>query len=115
MTSQKKLEKSRAKSDKKAAKNELKRQKSSPATGAEPASSSPPSLAVRYADFVRGCLYVLIGVSIIVALVLGQRGAIVSLDNLIDNLFAATTGKIILALIGLALLIYGFKRLRIVR
>ena len=112
MTSQKKLDKSQAKSDKKAAKTELKQQKKS---GSHASPQGGPSPAVRYAEFVRGALYVLTGTSILVAIVLGQRGAIISLDDVINSLFAASAGKIILILIGLALLIYGFKHLRIVR
>ncbi len=111
MTSQKKSDKSRAKSEKKSAKTELKQQKKSAAN----APDDGPSPAVRFAEYVRGGLFVLTGVSMIVALVLGQRGAIMSLDDVIDSLFAATAGKIILILIGLALLIYGFKQLRLVR
>ena len=110
MTPSKKRDKTQLKREKKAAKAELKeRKKQSPR---KPAGSSP---AVRYAEFVRGCLYVLTGVSLIVALVLGQRGAFTSLDDLTDSLFAAWAGKIILGLIALALVIYGLKRLRLIR
>ncbi|NIP87403.1 MAG: DUF1206 domain-containing protein, partial [Planctomycetales bacterium] len=66
-------------------------------------------------EFVRGCLYLLLGGSLIVALVLGHRGAILSLDDVIDSLFAAWAGKVVLALIGLALLLYGLKYLRLIR
>ena len=111
MTSRKKFDKSEAKAEKKAAKNQLKRQKKSSLGSTTRGSSA----AVRYAEFVRGCLYVLTGISLIVALVLGQRGAVMSLDDVIDSLFAANAGKILLALIGVALLIYGGKHLRIVR
>lgn len=55
------------------------------------------------------------GASMAVALVLGQRGAIISLDDVIESLFAAIAGKVVLSLIALALLIYGFKMLRLVR
>ena len=111
MTSRKKLEKSQSKTEKKAAKNHLKLQKKSPGS----ASSNRPSAAIRYAEIVRGCLYVLTGISLIVALILGQRGAVMSLDDVIDSLFAANAGKMLLALIGVALLIYGGKHLRLVR
>jgi len=50
-----------------------------------------------------------------VALVLGQRGAIMSLDDVIESLFAASAGKVVLALIALGLLLYGFKYLRLIR
>jgi hypothetical protein len=108
MTSPKKDDKARAKREKKVAKAESKVQKKEAAPGG-------PSPAVRYAEFVRGCLYVLMGASLIVALALGQRGAIISLDDVIDSLFAASAGKVVLVLIGLALLLYGFKYLRLIR
>lgn len=104
----KKLEKAKAKRLKKQQKSELKLRK---AVDAPREASS----AVRYAESVRGCLYVLMGASMAVALVLGQRGAIISLDDVIESLFAAIAGKVVLSLIALALLIYGFKMLRLVR
>ncbi len=108
MTSPKKRDKARAKQEKKAAKAASKAgKKPSPPVGSSP--------AVRYAEFVRGCLYLLMGGSLLVALVLGQRGAILSLDDLIDSLFAALAGKVLLSLIGLALLLYGLKYLRLIR
>ena len=113
MASARKHEKTAAKLEKKRAKAEVKRQK-------QPGSPSPgeprkPSPAVRYAEAVRGILYVLTGLSFFVALILGQRGAVVSLDDLIDGLFLARAGKVVIALIGAALLIYGLKHLRVVR
>ena len=112
MTSQKKLDKLQLKRDKKKAKLAAKSHK-----GQQPSSDQPKSAshAVRYAEFVRGCLYVLSGASLIVALVLGQRGAMVSLDDIIDSLFAAWAGKAILALIGVAMLLYGAKYLRLIK
>lgn len=113
MTSPKKLSKQQLKREKKSAKLAAKAQKSNaPATSDE---SKGASHAVRYAEFVRGCLYALSGTSLIVALVLGQRGAIISLDDIIDSLFAASAGKVVLGLIGLALLLYGLKHLRLIR
>lgn len=112
MASSKTQQKTDAKLEKKRVKSELKaRKKAAPAAGADPR----PSPAVRYAEAVRGMLYVVTAMSLLVALLLGQQGAIVSLNDLIDSLFVARTGKIILALIGIALLIYGLKHLRIVR
>ena len=108
MTSTNKQDKTQAKRAKKQAKAELKASKQKVAT-------SGSSAAVRYAEFVRGCLSVLMGASLIVALVLGQRGAIISLDDVIESLFAALAGKLVLALIALGMLIYGFKYLRIIR
>jgi hypothetical protein len=112
--------------EKKRAKSEAKRQKKlakaavKVARAAEPARPASPAVpgaspAVRFAESVRGILYVLLGGSLGVALALGQQGAILSLDDLIDSLFAATAGKVVLALVALALLIYGLKHLRLVR
>lgn len=111
-------EKKRLKADAKKAKKLAKAEaKAAAARGAAPAASpaAAPSPGVRYADIVRGILYVVLGASLVIALILGQRGAILSLDDIVDSLFAAWTGKIILGLIALALVIYGLKHLRIVR
>jgi hypothetical protein len=111
-SSLKKQRKAEAKRAKKAVKAEVKARKA----GAPPAGTeSRPSPAVRYAELVRGLLYVVLGVSLAGALLLGQRGAIMSLDDIIDSLFAARAGKVVLALIALALFIYGLKHLRVVR
>ncbi len=118
MTSDKKLTKIHAKQVKKDAKAAIKRQKAGPPT---PASAAPapttdqPSPAVRFADAVRGALSILTALSIAAALLLGQRGMIISLNDLIDQLFWARAGQIVLGLIALALLIYGLKNLRLVR
>ena len=119
--SEKKRLKAEVKQTKKRAKAEVKRAGAEAASGAAPGAerSQPavpgPSPAVRFAELVRGVLYVVLGASLVVALVLGQQGAILSLDDIIANLFAATAGKVVLAVIGLALLIYGLKHLRLVR
>jgi hypothetical protein len=108
---EKKRLKAEAKRAKKRAKAEVKTQTRAQAAPSEPG----PSPAVRFAEAVRGVLYVVIGASLAVALILGQRGMIVSLDDIIGSLFAATAGKVVLAAIALALLIYGLKHLRLVR
>ena len=113
MTSPKKLEKTRAKLEKKRAKAEVKRQKQGAGGAGEGDRGASP--AVRYAESVRGILYLLMGASLLGALLLGQRGAIISLDDVIDSLFAARAGKLVLALIGVGFLIYGLKHLRVVR
>ncbi|MHC4107092.1 MAG: hypothetical protein ACYSTY_03300 [Planctomycetota bacterium] len=85
----KKRLKAEAKKAKKLAKAEVKaaaaKQAAEAASGgpapAGPA-AQPPSPGVRFAEWVRGILYVLLGASLIVALMLGQRGAIISLDDI---------------------------------
>ena len=49
------------------------------------------------------------------ALVLGQRRTVVSLDDTIESLFAALAGKSVLEMIALGLLLYGLKLLRLIR
>ena len=119
MTSQKKQDKARAKREKKQRKAELKSNKSSVPKTSSVAENSPPaekpSMAVRYAEIVRGGLLLLTGASLLAALALGQRGVIMSLDDVINSLFAARTGKVLLALIALGLCIYGLKNLRLVK
>lgn len=73
------------------------------------------SKAVGYAETVRGVLYVVLGITVIVALFLGQKEVITSFDDLVDSLFWATAGKIVLGALALAFVIYGLKYLRIVR
>lgn len=119
MVESKKSAKAQNKLEKKRAKAEIKRAKRGITPAGDPAAapSAPagPSPAVRYAEAVRGALYVVTGGSLLVALVLGQRGAIVSFDDLVESLFVARAGKVVLGLVGVALLIYGMKHLRIVR
>ena len=117
---EKKRLKAQVKQAKKLAKAEIKATKPTSAIGAagpgSPAAPGErPSTGVRFAESVRGILYVVLGASLVIALLLGQRGAILSLDDIVENLFAAWTGKVILGVIALAFVIYGLKHLRIVR
>ena len=117
---EKKRLKAEAKRAKKLAKAEAKAAEASAAidsTGVPPPATGGQgtSTGVRFAELVRGVLYVVLGGSLIVALILGQRGAILSFDDIVENLFAAWTGKVILAVIALGFVIYGLKHLRIVR
>ena len=40
---------------------------------------------------------------------------IVSLDDIVESLFVAVTGKVVLEVIALALFIYGLKQFRLAR
>lgn len=71
--------------------------------------------AVRYAETVRGILYVMLGATLMGALVLGQRDVITSFDDIVNSLFWATAGKVVLGAIALAFVIYGLKYLRVMR
>jgi phosphoglycerol transferase MdoB-like AlkP superfamily enzyme len=73
------------------------------------------SKGVRFAHMVKGTLYVILAVSLFLALLLGQTGYILSLDEIINKLIFIIAGKIILIVIALAFLIYGLKHLKIVR
>ena len=103
-------------SEKKQLKAELKRvkkeRKAEVKGGPDRRRASP---AVVFAEVARGGLYLILGVSLLAALVLGQRGVIISLDDIIESLFAARAGKVVLAVIAFAFVIYGLKHVRIVR
>jgi hypothetical protein len=70
---------------------------------------------VRFAEGVKGIIYLILAVSLIFAIILGQTGVIITLDDIIENLIVAQIGKVVLAIIAIALLIYGFKNLRILK
>ena len=78
-------------------------------------SLASPSLYVRFAESIKGILYIILAVSIIAAVVLGQSGLIITLEDIIDNLILATLGKVLLAIIAVGLFIFGLKNLRMVK
>ncbi|MDX1477457.1 MAG: hypothetical protein R3301_07095 [Saprospiraceae bacterium] len=105
------------KSEKKRIKAELKRQKKAFKAGHRPPvpSTSRSRRIIRWAEGTRGILYLIAGFSLILAIILGQSGVVITLDDLIDNLLFANIGKVVLALIALALLVYGAKLLRLIK
>ncbi len=109
-----KAQKMRHEAEKKSAKAEAKIAKKRAEAGLPPetAQQAAPSKSERFTDIVRGGLYALLGFSLLAALMLGQRDAVVSLDDLIESLFLATAGKIVLAVIGVALALYGLRKVR---
>ncbi|MBC8174239.1 MAG: DUF1206 domain-containing protein [Candidatus Marinimicrobia bacterium] len=113
-----KIEKKRLKTETKIQKKLAKaKQKEIPATNERGDSHPPdqPSHAVRFAEGVRGTIYVIFAASLLLAIILGQRGVIVTLEDIIGSLFLALIGKIILVIVALALFIYGLKHLRLVK
>jgi len=78
-------------------------------------SAESPSPAVRFAESVRGILYIIFAASLLAALILGQKNIIISLDDIVQHMLLANLGKVILAVIALALFIYGLKHLRLVK
>ena len=101
---QKKLQKQQYKLEKK-------KQKSEHDSG----SSSSPSLYVRFAESTKGVLYIILAISIVAAVIMGQSGVIVTLEDIIDNLIIARLGKVLIIVIAVALFIYGLKNLRILK
>ena len=91
MSSLKKEDKARLKREKKAAKAAVKMEKREGAVLVAEPGASP---AVRYAELVRGVLLIVTGSSLMAALALGQQGMVVSLDDVIENLFAVRAGQV---------------------
>ena len=121
---EKKQTKAHAKAEKKLAKARQKQLEESLKAGGVPAppaaapSAEPagkPSPAIRFAEAVRGIIYLIFSVSLILAIVLGEKGVLVSLDKIIENLLVIRIGQIVLVVIALALFIYGLKHLRLVK
>lgn len=106
----KKAEKKRLKAEAKIRKKEIK-------ANTNIGSGSPKSKTtevVRFAEGVKGSLYIILALSLICAIILGQTGVIMTLEDIIENLILATAGKVLLGIIALALFIYGLKNLRVV-
>jgi len=121
---EKKQIKAHAKAEKKLAKARQKQLEESLEAGGVPTppaaapSADPagkPSPAIRFAEAVRGIIYLIFSVSLILAIVLGEKGVLVSLDKIIENLLVIRIGQIVLVVIALALFIYGLKHLRLVK
>ena len=110
-----KAEKKRLKAEVKRQKKAAKLQAKSPDPAADSRDPVKPSPAVSFAESVRGIIYIIFAASLLAALVLGQKNIIISLDDIIQHLMLANLGKVILAIIALALFIYGLKHLRLVK
>ena len=73
------------------------------------------SLYVRFAESIKGLLYIVLAVSILAAVVMGQSGLILTLEDIVDSLIIAWLGKALIVIIAVALFIYGLKNLRIMK
>ncbi|MCK4517900.1 hypothetical protein KAT92_03930 [Candidatus Babeliales bacterium] len=73
------------------------------------------SPALKFAEAVRGILYLLGSASLILAVVLQERGVWITLDEIVENLLVIRAGQVVLIVIALALFIYGLKHIRLVR
>jgi len=108
---QKKLEKNKYKLAKKLSKKGIKDKKKKK----ENRAFKRRSKFVLFADFIKGILYLILSISLILSIILGEKGVIITLNDIIDNLFFATAGKIILFFIGSGLFFYGLKQLKILK
>ncbi|PLX00947.1 MAG: hypothetical protein C0591_00250 [Marinilabiliales bacterium] len=70
---------------------------------------------VKFAESIRGIIYIITGASLAAVIILGQSGAFITMNDIVENLMLATIGKFVLILIAGALIIYGFKNLRILK
>jgi len=118
-----KAEKKRLKAEAKLLKKRAKMDLSSVALAKEevpqPIPNAPtteqPSPAVRFAEGVRGILYITGSISLVLAAVLQERGVWLSLSDIVDDLLVIRAGQILLIIIALALFIYGLKHIRLVK
>ena len=74
-----------------------------------------PSSSVRFAEAVRGILFLVFAVSLIVAVILSQTGYVITTNDIINGLISHIAGRIILAVIAVAFFIYGLKYLRAIK
>jgi hypothetical protein len=87
---------------------EKKQQKAKPGKSAIEGSATP-SRYVRFAEFIKGILYLVLAVSMIAAVLLDESGLILALEEIIDSLIIATLGKVLIGIIAVALFINGLK------
>ena len=112
------MSKSEAKLRKKLLKQQLKLEKKQHKAQSGQSVTAPapaPSLYVRFAESIKGILYLVLAVSIIAAVILGESGLILTLEDIIDSLIIATLGKVLIGVIAVALFIYGLKNLGILK
>ena len=111
------LDKKQKKAQAKALKKELKARAKYAKVQAEPAQKKAPkpSHAVHYAEMVRGLLFLVLSASMVAAIILQNKGVIITLDDIFDSLIAARIGKVILVLIAAAFFILGLKNLRAIK
>jgi len=74
-----------------------------------------PSAAVRFAETVRGVLFLILSVSMMIAAVLSNKGYIVKLEDIVDSLLLVWIGRVGIAVIAAAFFIYGLKSLRAIK
>jgi hypothetical protein len=107
LEAEKKLIEARSKAEKK----RMESQRLQPASTPK-AKSSP---ALRFAEAVRGALYVITSASLILAVVLQEKGVWLQLNDVVEDLMVMRLGQVVLIVIALALFIYGLKHIRLVK
>lgn len=104
------------KGDKKRLKTEQEFQKKEIIASAPKSSSGErKSSLVKFAEGIRGGIYIVSGISLAIVIILGQSGAFITMNDIIGNMMLATLGKFILIIIAFALIIYGLKNLRFLK
>jgi len=73
------------------------------------------SKAVKFAEGVKGVIYLIVAVSLILALVLSNEGYIFRLEDVIGSLMGVFLGKVIIVVLGIAFFIYGLKKMGLVK
>ena len=107
--------KAQAKAEKKLAKLKVKTAKKKPFDQGDGEKPDKTSVVVRWAEAVRGLLYLILAVSMIVAIILSNKGYIIKFEDIFDSLIAGYIGKAILGFIAAAFFIVGLKHLRAVK
>jgi len=113
--SQKKSLKAASKIAKKAAKAHQKSAQDTPPAASPSKHQPPPGRAVRFAETVRGILFLVFAVSLAIALLTPDLGQILGLGEIINRLIGHWGGKIVLAIIAAAFFIYGLKYLHAIK
>jgi hypothetical protein len=103
-----KIQKKRLKQEYKLEKKRLQRE---PVTD----QAASPSLSVRFAESIRGILYIVLALSIITAVIMGQSGLILTIEDIVDSLIIVRLGKVLILIIAAALFIYGLKNLKLLK
>ncbi len=78
-------------------------------------SSLHTSVYVRFAESIKGILFIILAVSVFAAVIMGQSGLILTIEDIVDSLIIARIGKALLLIIAAALFIYGLKNLGILK
>ncbi len=111
LKAQQKIEKAKAKESAKQAKK-----KDEGSTEVEDSSKEERSShIVTFAQGVRGVLFLILSISLIVAIVLSNRGYIITLDEIFESLVAIWIGKVVLVVLSIAFFVIGLKQLKAIK